>query len=132
MYTIGFGDQVPATFCGRFVGVCCAILGVLDMAFSLPIIVFEFNYLYNLDRDEEGFHFDARGLFDSIATLEYSILSIKMRNLQKCKLRPEELMGERTEEKMNRINRFHKSLTTSLRKNKGNVLTLLRQGSFII
>ena len=46
-----------------------------------------------------------------------------MRKLQKCKLRPEELMGERTEEKMNRINRFHKSLTTSLRKNKGNVVT---------
>ena len=45
-----------------------------------------------------------------------------MINLQKCKLRPEELMGERTEEKMNRINRFHKSLTTSLRKNKGNVV----------
>ena len=41
-------------------------------------------------------------------------------------------MGERTEEKMNRINRFHKSLTTSLRKNKGNVETLFHQGSFKI
>ena len=64
------------------------------MAFSLPIIVFgkwpfwqvsliwsEFNYLYNLDRDE-------------------------------CKLRPEELMGDRTEEKILRINRsvFRKPL----------------------
>lgn len=52
MYTVGYGDQVPVTVMGRFVGTCCAILGLLDMAFSLPIIVFEFNYLYNLDRED--------------------------------------------------------------------------------
>ena len=77
MYTIGFGDQVPATFCGRFVGVCCAILGVLDMAFSLPIIVFEFNYLYNLDRDEEGFHFDA--------FISFHLMSPRIKNIKNDK-----------------------------------------------
>ena len=53
MYTIGYGDQVckksvllpqqgqvPETFLGRCAGTTCAILGLLDMAFSLPIIVF--------------------------------------------------------------------------------------------
>ena len=72
MYTVGYGDFVPVSPIGRLLGTGCAILGLLDMgtgfwnqqgvtlkksnkpekAFSLPIIVFEFNYLYNLDKDE--------------------------------------------------------------------------------
>ena len=31
MYTVGYGDQVPITVLGRFLGCCCAILGLLDM-----------------------------------------------------------------------------------------------------
>ena len=48
------------------------------MAFSLPIIVFEFNYLYNLDRDEEGFHFDA--LQATIQLVE--IFNLKMKKMK--------------------------------------------------
>ena len=40
-------QKVPETFLGRCAGTTCAILGLLDMAFSLPIIVFgEIGYFY--------------------------------------------------------------------------------------
>ncbi|XP_032232454.1 potassium voltage-gated channel subfamily A member 3 [Nematostella vectensis] len=40
--TVGYGDQIPVTASGRFVGCICAVLGVL--AFSLPVMAFATNF----------------------------------------------------------------------------------------
>ena len=108
MYTIGYGDQVCKKKCvtsttrsgtRNISGSLCwynmchswsAWYGVFAAYYRVrwdgqrgmyALTKFkEFNYLYNLDRDE-------------------------------CKLRPEELMGDRTEEKTLRINRCSLSLT---------------------
>uniref|UniRef100_F6ZTD1 BTB domain-containing protein n=1 Tax=Ciona intestinalis TaxID=7719 RepID=F6ZTD1_CIOIN len=52
MTTVGYGDVVPITVFGKIAGAGCAIMGILCISFPVPVIVSNFNYLYNLDKDD--------------------------------------------------------------------------------
>jgi len=52
MTTVGYGDVVPRTICGKLFGSACAMMGILCMAFPVPFFVSHFNHLYNLDRKD--------------------------------------------------------------------------------
>uniref|UniRef100_H2ZIH9 BTB domain-containing protein n=1 Tax=Ciona savignyi TaxID=51511 RepID=H2ZIH9_CIOSA len=49
MTTVGYGDVVPITVLGKIAGASCAIMGILCISFPVPVIVSNFNYLYNRD-----------------------------------------------------------------------------------
>lgn len=51
MTTVGYGDIVPASIPGQFIGALCSVFGVLAIAFPVPIVVGNFNYLYNLENE---------------------------------------------------------------------------------
>ncbi len=44
--SVGYGDMVPSTDWGYLVGACCAVSGVLMVAFTVPIMVNNFILFY--------------------------------------------------------------------------------------
>ena len=43
----GYGDMVPKTYLGMFVGALCALGGVLTVALPVPVIVSNFEMYYS-------------------------------------------------------------------------------------
>lgn len=37
---------------GKLLGAACSFVGTLGIAFPIPVVVAHFNYLYNMDRDD--------------------------------------------------------------------------------
>lgn len=50
--TVGYGDIVPASTLAKIVGGVCACVAIISLALPVPVIVSNFNYLYNVDRDD--------------------------------------------------------------------------------
>ena len=52
MTTVGSGEVVPASVMSKLAGSLCALVGILSIAFPVPIVVSNFNYLYTLDKED--------------------------------------------------------------------------------
>eukprot|EP00112_Aurelia_sp_Birch-Aquarium-sp1_P010197 Seg2189.8 transcript_id=Seg2189.8/GoldUCD/mRNA.D3Y31 product="Potassium voltage-gated channel protein Shaker" protein_id=Seg2189.8/GoldUCD/D3Y31 len=50
---VGYGDSVPVTYLGKFIGSLCATCGLIVLALPLPIIVSSFMYFYNMEKENQ-------------------------------------------------------------------------------
>ena len=50
--TVGYGDIVPVGMMPKLIGSMCATLGIISLALPIPVIVSNFNYLYNIERSD--------------------------------------------------------------------------------
>lgn len=54
MTTVGYGDKTPSSAWGKAIGSLCAIAGVLTLSLPVPVIVSNFSYFYNLDKEKRS------------------------------------------------------------------------------
>lgn len=54
VFQVGYGDKTPKTAWGKVIGSMCAVAGVLTLALPVPVIVSNFSYFYNLDKEKRA------------------------------------------------------------------------------
>ncbi|XP_078703571.1 potassium voltage-gated channel subfamily A member 1-like [Branchiostoma floridae x Branchiostoma belcheri] len=62
MVTLGYGDTYPQTGAGKFVGSLCALAGILTISLPVPVIVTQFDRLYNQKMEKD---WEERGRTDA-------------------------------------------------------------------
>lgn len=51
---------------GKLLGAACSFVGTLGIAFPIPVVVAHFNYLYNMDRDDNKVNWHTQELLLTI------------------------------------------------------------------
>lgn len=92
MTTVGYGDLVPTTIGGYIVGSCCALVGVLVVAFTVPILVNSFMLYYSHAQSIIPYKREATKSYKQASTrayLEHSLQALKRISLRPLRLEPD-------------------------------------------
>ena len=57
---VGYGDSVPITGPGKFIGSLCAVCGTIILALPIPVVVSSFMYFYNMEKENQKLEKQAR------------------------------------------------------------------------
>nr|AOR07236.1 delayed rectified potassium channel Shaw-like member 2 [Cancer borealis] len=99
MTTVGYGDMVPKTYVGMFVGALCALAGVLTISLPVPVIVSNFSMFYS--------HTQARS---KLPKKRRRVLPVEQPRRAARQARPEGGLNRR----MNAIKHYHPGLKDGL------------------
>ena len=97
--SVGYGDMVPKTYLGMFVGALCALGGVLTVALPVPVIVSNFEMYYSHTQVRSGGQvvvvLSKAGLRSGGSVVEgfknsgiYSVMDISRGRAARCALSP--------------------------------------------